>query len=472
MILTIFSQVTWENDSDPLNPMNWSPSRRLTSTLLLSLGGLVSLMSASMIAPALPQISEDLNMDLTSTSLTLSIYLLAFAFGPMLIGPMSELYGRKKVWLICHVWFILWNTLSPVGKSKGLMIVGRFMSGLGGSVGIALPGPIMADIWPISKRGTSLALSMFMPYLGAALGPILGGYTSSSLGYSWIFWIVSLFDAAITLLSFFILKESYAPVLLARKARDLSLQTGQNHHTIYSIKSPEQTPKSKLTTALSRPFKLLVTRPVIQLNALFIAYNFGAYTIALTTYAQIWTKQYHQSTSASGLHYIAISIGSAGSSQVTGYLTDIVWAYLKKRAPGNKHVPEFRVPLMIPGTILMPLGLLLYGWSAQHTLHWLVTDVGMGIFVFGLMSGTQSSNAYLADEFAEHYASANAAYKSVSNIVGFLFPLFAESMYGKLGYGWGNTLLAGGFVVCAAWIPGVLWVFGERIRGVGKGRVL
>lgn len=105
---------------------------------MLSLCGLVSLMAASMVAPALGQISEDLVLTPASASLTLSIYILAFAFGPLLIGPLSELYGRKPLWFICHAYFIFWNTLCPVQKSKGLMIVGRFMSGLGGSVGIAV----------------------------------------------------------------------------------------------------------------------------------------------------------------------------------------------------------------------------------------------------------------------------------------------------------------------------------------------
>jgi len=107
-------------------------------TILLSLGGLVCTMSTSMIAPALNQISIDLDISPSVTQLTMSIYLLAFVFGPLLIASFSEMYGRRPAYILAHLLYILWNTLCPVNKSKGLMIAGRFLSGLGGSVSIAV----------------------------------------------------------------------------------------------------------------------------------------------------------------------------------------------------------------------------------------------------------------------------------------------------------------------------------------------
>jgi MFS family permease len=101
----------------------------------------VALLSASMTAPALPKISRDLKIGSTETNFTLSIYILALAFGPLIISPLSEVFGRKPVYLGCHVWFILWNSLCPVGKTSGLLITGRFFSGLGagGAQAVGLP---------------------------------------------------------------------------------------------------------------------------------------------------------------------------------------------------------------------------------------------------------------------------------------------------------------------------------------------
>lgn len=454
---------------EPLNPLDWSQTRRLTTTLLISLCGLVSLMTASVMAPALPTIAQDLSLSPTIVSLTLSIYLLAFAFGPLLIGPLSEIYGRRPIWLACHAYFILWNTLCPVKKNTGMMVVGRFMAGLGGSVGVALPGPIMADIWRIEQRGKSIALSMFAPYLGAAVGPILGGFMTEQLSWPWLFWVVSIFDAVLFIVSFFVIKESYAPLLLDRKAQSLKKATGRSFDTIYTKTYSNVGPGiPRIMAALRRPFTMLYSRPIMALTSFFTAYLFGCYAILLTTYADIWTLQYHQSVSDSGLHYIAISVGSAGSSIVTGILTDLVWARLKARSKTNTSTPEFRVPLMIPGTILMPLGLLFYGISARNRLHWILTDVGCFLFVFGMMSSSQSCNAYITDEFGELYASANAAMRFVTNVMGFCFPLFAKVMYARLGYASGNGVLAGVFLVVGFPLPWVLWWWGAKIRGIGK----
>ncbi len=107
-------------------------------TVLLSLGGLVCTMSTSMIAPVLNQISIDLDMQPSVMQLTLSIYPLAFVFGSPIIASLSEVYGRKPAYILAHVWYILWNTLCPMNKSKGLMIAGRFLSGFGGSVSSAV----------------------------------------------------------------------------------------------------------------------------------------------------------------------------------------------------------------------------------------------------------------------------------------------------------------------------------------------
>lgn len=97
-------------------------------------------------APALNEISMDLGISDTETQLTMSIYLLAFVFGPMIIGPLSELYGRKKIWIFCHAWYIAWNALAPVGKSSGMMVAGRFLSGFGGSVSISVSPQLLLNI--------------------------------------------------------------------------------------------------------------------------------------------------------------------------------------------------------------------------------------------------------------------------------------------------------------------------------------
>lgn len=208
----------------------------------------------------------------------------------------------------------------------------------------------MADIWPVEKRGISYGFVTFAPLLGIAVGPILGGFISEGLDWSWLFWIVSAWDAALVVLSIFLFHESYAPVLLARRTKKF-------HQTIPTLNSPENEAfTKKLQVAMFRPIQMLFTQPIVPLVSLFLAYNFGIYCIVMTTFSNIWMQKYHESSSISGLNYIAIAIGSTIASQGGGWATDKLWAYLKAKA-GGVVKPEYRVPLMIPGTILMPIGL-------------------------------------------------------------------------------------------------------------------
>ncbi len=95
-------------------------------------------MSASMIAPSLPAIASDLAISASTAQITMSVYFLGMGLAPFLIASASEIWGRKPVWIICNAWYVIWNALCPVGRNTGLMIVGRFMTGAGASVGVTV----------------------------------------------------------------------------------------------------------------------------------------------------------------------------------------------------------------------------------------------------------------------------------------------------------------------------------------------
>lgn len=95
-------------------------------------------MSASMLAAAENQIARDLSVSSSTVQIIFSTFFLGLAFGPFLIAAVSEMNGRKNIWGFSCVWYILWSSISPLGNSTALMIVGRFMAGVGASVGITV----------------------------------------------------------------------------------------------------------------------------------------------------------------------------------------------------------------------------------------------------------------------------------------------------------------------------------------------
>jgi len=107
--------------------------------------------------------------------------------------------------------------------------------------------------------------------------------------------------------------------------------------------------------SLSRPLRLLATHPVIQIVALFQAFNYGVLYIVLSSFATLWTEHYDQRIGTSGLHYIAIALGEVVGSQVAGRLMDRIFARLRVRAGPNRDesAPEWHLPLSLPAVIIV-----------------------------------------------------------------------------------------------------------------------
>lgn len=107
---------------------------------------------------------------------------------------------------------------------------------------------------------------------------------------------------------------------------------------------------------------------------------------------------------------------------------------------------------MAPAAVLMPAGLVIYGWTAQYRTPWILPDIGVAILTMGTIIGFQCIQGFLVDTYTRYAASAVAAVTVLRSLAGFVFPLFAPSLYARLDYGWGNTLLA--FVGVAIGWPG------------------
>ncbi|KAI9317777.1 hypothetical protein DFJ73DRAFT_927851, partial [Zopfochytrium polystomum] len=125
--------------------------------------------------------------------------------------------------------------------------------------------------------------------------------------------------------------------------------------------------------------------------------------------------------------------------------------------------PRVPSPLRHPRRVLLPAALFAYGWSAQQQAHWLAPDAAIAVFAFCFAVPFQIIQIYLVDSYRRYAASAMAAATFLRSCAGFAFPLFAGSMYDRLDYGWGNSVLA---FVAVVGIPAPLLVykFGAYLR--------
>ncbi|KAJ5748377.1 major facilitator superfamily domain-containing protein [Penicillium nucicola] len=462
--------VTFTEPFDPENPKDWRTSRKWAVTDVLSATGFNRIMVSTIMAPALPTIAKEFDMSSTEAAMALSIYLLATAFGPLVIGPLSEVYGRKPILHASNIWFLVWNIACGFANSKEMLIASRFLAGFGASAIYALANGVLGDVWRPEQRGKSLGIYLLIPLLGAAVGPIIGGFMAGRTTWRWMFWSTSIFQAAMILVSFTAFKETHAPTILLHRAKNLRKETGniQYQTTEERLHANKSLPKI-LARALIRPIHLLTFHPIIQITSLISAFYYGILYIVLTTFSDLWINQYHQSVEISGLHYISCALGEIAGSQISAKMMDAL--YRRRISQSNTvssadeaHRPESRILLVFPGAILGPLGLFLYGWAAQARLHWVIVDVGIFFAMLGMQITGMPMTAYVMEAYPEYTSSAGAASQFVRSLTAFLFPLFAPRLYQVLGFGWGNSTIAFVGLVFGVPAPLIILFFGEKLR--------
>lgn len=420
-----------------------------------------------MFAPGIPQVMAEFNStNSLLSSFVVSVFILGYVFGPILIAPCTELYGRLYVYHISHLLFIVFTIGCAYAPSISTLILFRFLTGIAGSTPITIGGSSVADMFVPLERGRAMSVWSMGPLIGPVIGPIGGGFLAAAKGWRSIFWTLTIAMASSTLISFFLFRESYAPTLLARKAARLRRST-PNSLLKSKYELATDVPRTVvLTRAIARPMKMLLFSPIVLALSAYMALIYGYLYLLFTTFTDVFENIYHFPTSLVGLTYLGLGAGMLGGIAVYGSLADkMTFSAASKAGDGDgpKLKPEQRLPPILPGAACIPVGLLIYGWTAEKDVFWLVPILGTVFIGLGLIFTFMPIMMYLVEAYTIFAASATAANTIFRSLGGAFLPLAGKPLYDTLGHGWGNSLLAGLALVGlpASW--GIIR-YGEYIR--------
>ncbi|KAF4991248.1 hypothetical protein FDECE_14096 [Fusarium decemcellulare] len=468
--------VWWESDKDPKNPYNFPTWRKVLNCALVSALTFVTPLASSMFAPGVPELMVEFKSTSSElASFCVSVYVLGFAAGPMLFAPLSELYGRQIVYHCCNVGFIVFVIACAKAPSLSALIAFRFLSGVFGSAPITNGGGTIADMIAQEKRGAAMASFSIGPLLGPIIGPVVGGVVTDALGWRWVFWIITIISGTLSLVFLIFSVETYAPVLLERKTRRLRKETGNER--LRSKLDAGLSPADYFKRGILRPFKMLLFSPICIICGLYVGLAYAYLYLMFTSLTPLFMRIYGFNTINSGLTFLGLGVGSMIGVAYFSVASD---KYMKKKAAearseqaadeeGGQSEPvetmksENRLPPLRAGAILLPVGLFIYGWTAEYKTHWIAPIIGTSVIGVGNLVIFMSLQMYLIDSFTIYAASALAANAVMRSIAGAVLPLAGLPMYDALGMGWGNSLL--GFIA-AALIPAP-WLFikyGEYLR--------
>ncbi|KAG6000743.1 hypothetical protein E4U21_005042, partial [Claviceps maximensis] len=181
--------VGWDGPNDAQNPKCWASMKKWTVVISVSCFTFISPVASSMVAPGLEAIGQDLNIEhKVERMLVMSVFLAAYALGPLVWGPLSELYGRVVVLQSSNIIFLVFNLGCGFAQTKSQMVAFRFLAGIGGSAPLAVGGGVLSDLFTAEERGRAMAAYSLMPLLGPAIGPVAGGWIAETTTWRWVFY--------------------------------------------------------------------------------------------------------------------------------------------------------------------------------------------------------------------------------------------------------------------------------------------
>lgn len=175
--------------------MNWPPRKKISTLMLYGAVAMGSSFNSSVFSQASPQLEVAFNIGSIVASLGTTLTLLGFGVGPLMWGPLSEVYGRK--WVVLTPYFISAMFAFGCGAAKDIqtVMICRFFQGLFGSAPITNTGGVLGDIYSARERGNAMIIYSLSVVGGPMLAPIVGSAISSSyLGWRWTVYIVGIYQ--------------------------------------------------------------------------------------------------------------------------------------------------------------------------------------------------------------------------------------------------------------------------------------
>ena len=336
---------------------------------------------------SLQNTASNLHTTLNLADLTLSLSKIGIAFCPLWWSAFSEHLGRRTVYIISFILFVLWSVLAAISQNIGMLLAMRFLSASAASSFQSVGAGTVADMWEPKERGAAMGI-YYLGNLGVGLvlGPLLGGVLTETWGWRSTQWFLACYGGIILILIVFCLPETsprHTVITIGlEKTRSNSESTGNE---------PPTTDKTTRFNAgivrdiLIGPFHALsyLRLPAITVTISLASITFGVLGLLNISYQSTFSHApYSLSPTVVGCMYIPIGVGSLIGSIYGGKWSDSIMAREARKAGrysdeseggGLVYRPEDRVRENAWLGVGVYASLLIwYGWVVQQGVVWWV----------------------------------------------------------------------------------------------------
>ena len=436
--------VVWDGDDDKENPQNFPQWRKWCITLSMGSMTLCVTFASSVFSTATQPTAQIFGVSTEVMTLGTSLFVLGFAFGPLIWGPLSELFGRKLPLFFGFIVFIIFNIPVAVAQNLQTIFICRFLSGLFASAPLAVVGGALADFWDPVNRGIAIAVFSGATFIGPVLSPVIGGFTvmNANLGWRWTQWFTMIIAGFFGTIGFFVIPETYAPVLLTRRAKKRRFET--KNWALHA--EAEESPMDLRIIAekyLLRPFKMAVLEPILILVTIYMSVIYGIMYLFFSVFPIAFQEYRGWNAGVGALPFLALIVGVAAGAGLIAWTSKTKF---KRTMEEEGHVvPEARLPPMMVGGFVFPAGMFWFAWTSDPNIIWVpqvisCAFIGMGVLLIFLQGTFILPGSillflnffpglnYIVDVYTINANSAIAANTFVRSFVGAGFPLFSVAM--------------------------------------------
>lgn len=192
----------------------------------------------------------------------------------MAFAPLSEIVGRRPIYASTLLVAVIFTIPGAVSKNIATLLVTRAIAGIAFSAPMTLVGGTLADLWSTEERGVPMAAFSAAPFIGPAIGPLVGGFLSDALGWRWLYWIQLILSGFVWFMISFTIPETYTPKLLSVRAKKMRLETGDSKFV--TEEDIDMRPFSqRLRIFLVRPFQLLFQEAIVFFISAYMSVLYG-----------------------------------------------------------------------------------------------------------------------------------------------------------------------------------------------------
>ena len=459
---------------------------------IAGLGAFFSPLTASIYFPALNAIASDLQVSNELVNLTMTTYMIFQGLAPTFMGDLADATGRRPVYILCFVIYIVACIGIAVCRNYATLIVVRCIQSSGSSATIALAYGVVADIATSSERGTYMSLVGLGAMSGPAVGPIIGGLIAQFLGWRAIFWFLAILAGVYFLFAGIAFPETARNVVgngsITPSAWNMSVinwwetRRSRRAATAAVPSSPLQDVKAHTTLAQNRRFRVpnpwgairIIFEKDSGILLLYASWIYTAFYCVISSLPQLFAEIYGFNDLQIGFSFIPFGVGCICASLCNGRVLDYNYRRIarkrgikvdKKRGEDMRHFPieQVRLQIVFPLLYVGVVVIILYGWILEMEAPLAAPLVLLFCIGFFLNGSFNAMSTMLIDLYPTKPSTATAANNLMRCWMGAGGTAVILPIVDALGRGWAFTLV-GLLVLASSFMPWMLLKWGPKWR--------